>query len=69
MGKLVLSALISIALSSIACSHVAPYDRGKLAYPMMTATDLEGPAAEHVMATHEGATGGGSLAQSGCGCN
>lgn len=69
MEKLFLSAVTFMALSSIACSHVAPYDRGKLAYPMMTATDLDGPAAEHVMATHEGATGGGSLSQSGCGCN
>jgi hypothetical protein len=36
---------------------------------MMTADDLEGPAAAHVLAVHEGATGGGSLAESGCGCN
>ena len=51
------------------CSHVAPYDRGRLAHPMMTAADLEGPAAGHVLAVHEGATGGGSLSESGCGCN
>ncbi len=51
-----------------ACSHVAPYERGKLAHPMMT-NDLEGPAAAHVLAVHEGATGGGSLSESGCGCN
>jgi hypothetical protein len=57
-----------IALSN-ACVHVAPYERGKLAHPMMTADDLEGPAAAHVLAVHEGATGGGSLAESGCGCN
>ncbi len=54
---------------SVACSHVAPYERGKLAHPMMTAEDLEGPAASHVLAVHEGATGGGSLSESGCGCN
>ena len=52
-----------------ACTHVAPYERGKLAHPMMTAEDLEGPAASHVLAVHEGATGGGSLSESGCGCN
>jgi hypothetical protein len=51
-----------------ACSHVAPYQRGKLAHPMMT-NDLVGPAAAHVLAVHEGATGGGQLAESGCGCN
>ena len=58
-----------LALSAAACSHVAPYERGKLAHPMMTADDLEGPAAAHVLAVHEGATGGGSLSESGCGCN
>jgi hypothetical protein len=61
------SVLLVFAIS--ACSHVAPYERGKLAHPMMTADDLQGPAAGHVLAVHEGATGGGSLAESGCGCN
>ena len=51
------------------CAHVAPYERGKLAEPTMTADDLDGPAAAHALATHEGATGGGSLSESGCGCN
>jgi len=51
------------------CTHVAPYERGKLAHPMMTADDLQGPAASHVLAVHEGATGGGPLSESGCGCN
>jgi uncharacterized protein DUF4266 len=50
------------------CTHVAPYQRGKLAHPTMTADD-QGPAASHVLAVQEGATGGGSLAESGCGCN
>jgi hypothetical protein len=63
------AAVVLSALSASACSHVAPYERGKLAHPMMTATDLEGPAAGHVLAVHEGATGGGSLSESGCGCN
>jgi hypothetical protein len=58
-----------IALLGSACTHVAAYERGRLAHPMMTADDLDGPAAAHVMAVHEGATGGGSLSQSGCGCN
>lgn len=58
-----------LALSSLtACAHVAPYQRGKLAHPMMT-SDLTGPAAAHVLAVQEGATGGGQLAESGCGCN
>jgi uncharacterized protein DUF4266 len=69
MGKTVFLASVLLALGGVACSHVAPYERGKLASPMMTAGDLDGPAAAHVMATHEGATGGGSLSESGCGCN
>jgi hypothetical protein len=62
-------ASVLLVFASSACSHVAPYERGKLANPMMTADDLQGPAAGHVLAVHEGATGGGSLAESGCGCN
>jgi hypothetical protein len=58
-----------VAFGASACTHVAPYERGKLAHPMMTADDLAGPAAAHVLAVHEGATGGGSLSESGCGCN
>jgi hypothetical protein len=58
-----------VALAGVGCTHVAPYERGKLAHPMMTADDLAGPAAAHVLAVQEGATGGGSLSESGCGCN
>jgi len=57
-----------LALSSVACTHVAAYDRAQLAHPTMTA-ELDGPAAGHVRAVHEGAAGGGSVAESGCGCN
>ncbi len=60
-------ALLALAVGA-GCTHVAPYDRARLAHPMMT-DELSGPAAGHVMAVHEGATGGGSLSESGCGCN
>jgi len=69
MARFASTVAVLSALASAACSHVAPYERGKLAEPMMTADDLDGPAAAHAMATHEGATGGGSLSQGGCGCN
>jgi hypothetical protein len=59
--------LLAVFVTS-ACAHVAPYERGKLAHPTMT-SELEGPAAAHALAVHEGATGGGSLSESGCGCN
>lgn len=58
----------SFAFSTAGCVHVAPYERAKLAHPTMTAPD-EGPAAAHVLAVQEGATGGGPLGESGCGCN
>jgi hypothetical protein len=63
-----LLAICAMVLLCAGCGHVAPYQRGKLAHPTMTMAD-QGPAAAHVLAVHEGATGGGSLAESGCGCN
>jgi hypothetical protein len=63
-----LFACVLLAFAGLGCTHVAPYERGKLAHPTMT-EELEGPAAAHVLAVHEGATGGGSLSESGCGCN
>lgn len=51
------------------CSHVKPWERGKLAHPTMSTASFAGPAEEHVYAVHEGATGGGAAAESGCGCN
>jgi Domain of unknown function (DUF4266) len=69
MNSLALFGFLLVALPTAACTHLAPYERGRLAHPMMTANDLEGPAAGHVKAVHEGATGGGALSESGCGCN
>ncbi len=61
-------ALALVAVSSGACSHVAPYQRGRLAHPTMTGSEL-GAGEAHVYAVQEGATGGGTVAESGCGCN
>lgn len=52
-----------------ACSHVAPYDRARLAHPTMVSDDLAGPGESHIRAVQEGATGGSVGAESGCGCN
>ena len=65
---LVLLGLALLAFQS-ACTHVAPYERGMLANPTMSAGDLAGPSENHVRAVHEGAVGGGAAAESGCGCN
>jgi hypothetical protein len=62
--------LLLVALSlATACTHVAPHQRGRLAHPTMTADDPTGPAEAHVHAVQEGATGGSTGAESGCGCN
>jgi hypothetical protein len=61
--------VVPIVLMLAACTHVAPYERGRLAHPTMAEGSLEGPAQAHVYAVQEGAEGGGSLAESGCGCN
>ena len=66
--RLALLVLSALALASAACTHVAPYERGRLAQPSMV-TEMESVASAHVHAVHEGAVGGSSVAESGCGCN
>ncbi len=51
------------------CAPVAPYERGKLAHPTMTAGDLAGFGESHLRAITEGAIGGSGGTGSGCGCN
>ena len=53
----------------VGCAHVAPYQRAKLASPTMSTRNLSEPAEAHMHAIHEGATGGTSAAEGGCGCN
>ena len=64
-------ALILAVLGVLAtgCANVAPYERGVLAHPTMTADDMSTGFDEHVRAVSEGATGGFSGAGGGCGCN
>ena len=52
------------------CVHVAPYERGTLAHPTMSADDpFKTALAEHVESVSEGATGGLGGGGGGCGCN
>jgi hypothetical protein len=67
-ARFVLLLASSLTLASAACTHVAPYERGRLAQPSMV-TEMESVASAHVHAVHEGAVGGSSVAESGCGCN
>lgn len=66
--KLCLLTVAATALASSACTHVKPWERGKLAHHTMVG-DVSGPAEEHVYSVQEGAAGGGAAAESGCGCN
>jgi hypothetical protein len=58
-----------LAALSTACTHVKPYERGKLAHPTMATDDITGPAESHMRGVQEGAAGGSASAESGCGCN
>ncbi len=58
-----------VALTVCGCAGVAPYDRGRLAEPSMSPSDLAQPSEEHMRAVQEGALGGGFAAGGGCGCN
>jgi hypothetical protein len=65
----VLAALVAVLGTATGCGTVAPYERGKLAHPTMTAGDLDGFGEAHVRAILEGARGGSGGTGSGCGCN
>lgn len=62
------SLLLALSLPA-GCARVAPYERGSLAHPTMTTSDIAPPSEEHVRAVQEGAAGGGASAGGGCGCN
>jgi hypothetical protein len=61
--------LVALALLGASCVRLKPYQRGRLAHPTMLLDDSAGPAAAHVYAIHEGAAGGSSSVEGGCGCN
>jgi hypothetical protein len=64
-GGILLAALTLAA----GCTHVPPYQRGRLAHPTMLLQETAGPGESHVYAIHEGAVGGGAAVEGGCGCN
>ena len=51
------------------CVKVAPYERGMLAHPTMTAEEISIGLDGHVRAVSEGAAGGLGGGGGGCGCN
>jgi hypothetical protein len=62
---------ILIALTALiaGCTQLRPWERGRLAHPTMLLSDQGRPVEAHVYAIQEGAVGGGSAAEGGCGCN
>jgi hypothetical protein len=66
---LALVSAVTFAVAISGCAPVAPYERGKLAHPTMTAGGLSTMGEEHLHAISEGATGGSGGTGSGCGCN
>ena len=64
-------ALLVIGLLAFAsgCVKVAPYERGMLAHPTMTAEEISIGLDGHVRAVSEGAAGGLGGGGGGCGCN
>jgi hypothetical protein len=61
--------LAALVLGTVGCGHVKPYERGRLAHPTMLLGDMARAGTAHVYAIREGAVGGGSGAEGGCGCN
>ena len=60
----------ALLVATAGCVHVAPYERGTLANPTMSADDpYKTPLAAHVEDVSEGAIGGLSGGGGGCGCN
>jgi len=64
IGLLLLSSAISTS-----CAPVRPWQRARLAHWSMTTNDGESPGDAHVHAVNEGAVGGGTTVEGGCGCN
>lgn len=60
---------LAVTTTSVGCTAVAPYERGKLAHPTMSAGALGTMGEDHLHAISEGATGGSGGTGSGCGCN
>jgi hypothetical protein len=67
-AALVLVLAVAAALAS-GCARLKPWERGKLAHATMLLGDDARPGESHVYAIHEGAVGGGSAVEGGCGCN
>jgi hypothetical protein len=62
-------AVLALACGMPACVHVRPYQRERLSHNTMTTGNWGGPGEIHARSVHEGAIGGGTAGEAGCGCN
>ena len=60
---------LALVLTHSGCARVPAYQRETLAHPTMLLGGMAGVAESHIYAIQEGASGGGSGAEGGCGCN
>lgn len=68
-GSLLVVILTGLLAFSAGCTKVAPYQRGMLAHPTMTTSEISIGLDAHVRAVSEGAAGGLGGGGGGCGCN
>jgi hypothetical protein len=61
--------LLCVVFSVSGCVRVPAYQRELLAHPTMLLGGMAGAAESHIYAIQEGASGGGTGAEGGCGCN
>jgi hypothetical protein len=63
--------LLGLAAASAGCATVAPFERERLADPIMSLREDARQAARelHWMEAREGSTGGAGAAGGGCACN
>ena len=66
---LVVLGILAATLPAAGCARLRPWERGKLAHPTMLLTDFTRPGEAHVYAIQEGAVGGATSVEGGCGCN
>ena len=69
LARLLLLLATASVLATTAGVKVAPYERGMLAHPTMTADDVTTGLEDHVRGVSEGAAGGLGGGGGGCGCN
>lgn len=69
LGLVTVPLMCGLLAFASGCVKVAPYERGMLAHPTMTAEEISIGLDGHVRAVSEGAAGGLGGGGGGCGCN